>query len=298
MVQGGPKGGIRLRLNYKNESPGTYVFLLSIDCIAETAEVYSGFVSKLPATKLYQSDYGQRIYRIVCAQSSQGPQQATQPATTSPAPIKPKFGSGTGWLSDTGYIVTAYHVVENTKRIVVVTLDKSEVSAKVVRFDRVNDLAVMQANLPAGFNRGLTLANNSGSLGQRVFTLGFPHPDVMGLSAKLTAGEVSSLSGIGDDPRILQISVPVQAGNSGGPLFLMSGEVAGVISAKLSAPQVWNQTGDLTENVNYAVKIAYLRGLLEGLPNRKIPSARIKAGALEDVVSQVQASVFLIVTEF
>jgi S1-C subfamily serine protease len=121
----------------------------------------------------------------------------------------------------------------------------------------------------------------------------------MGVSQKLTSGDVSSLSGLSDDPRLLQISAPVQSGNSGGPLLNMNGEVVGLISAKLSATQVLNKTGDLTQNVNYAVKARYVAGLLEDLsPQPTLQPGRFgKQPTLEDVAAGAKRAIFLIVAQ-
>jgi S1-C subfamily serine protease len=65
-----------------------------------------------------------------------------------------------------------------------------------------------------------------------------------------------------DDSRYLQISAPVQSGNSGGPLLDQSGNLVGVVSAKLNALKVALKDGDLPQNVNFAVKAAILQTFL------------------------------------
>jgi S1-C subfamily serine protease len=85
----------------------------------------------------------------------------------------------------------------------------------------------------------------------------------MGTNYKVTDGIISSKSGIADDVRYYQISVPVQPGNSGGPLFNKDGNIIGITSAKLNSKAV----GTSIENVNYAVKISYLLNLYNMLPN-------------------------------
>jgi S1-C subfamily serine protease len=85
----------------------------------------------------------------------------------------------------------------------------------------------------------------------------------MGTNYKVTDGIVSSVSGIDDDMRYYQITVPLQPGNSGGPLFNSSGDVIGITSARLNSKAV----GTEVENVNYAIKISYLLNLYNMLPN-------------------------------
>ena len=84
--------------------------------------------------------------------------------------------------------------------------------------DEANDLAVLQ--LAEGVFPALPIApSRKIRLGQAVATIGFPNINIQGFSPKVTKGEISSLSGIGDDLSSWQVSVPVQPGNSGGALL-------------------------------------------------------------------------------
>lgn len=107
------------------------------------------------------------------------------------------------------------------------------------------------------------MASDTVGLGTEVFTIGFPQPELMGVEPKLSTGVISATSGIQDDTRTYQISVPVQAGNSGGPLIDNEGRVVGIVASKLNAAKVFEWTGDLPQNVNYAVKSTYLARLMD-----------------------------------
>lgn len=172
---------------------------------------------------------------------------------------------GTGWALTPTYIVTNLHVIHGASHLRVVLANKQEIPLKLVLSDARNDLAILALSTPAYHFRPLPLAISRPRLGTSVFTVGFPHPDLMGLSPKLTTGTLSALSGLADDPRTYQVSVPVQAGNSGGPLLNTHGEVIGVITSKLNAGKMFEWTGDLPQNVNYAVKLRYLRTLIKKL---------------------------------
>jgi len=216
--------------------------------------------------------------------------------TTPAAPSSGAFG--TAWLAEGGYVITAYHVVEGASRLTLVLGSKRRIAAKVITVDVANDIAILEADFGANRPRALPLSRSGAGLGARVFTLGFPHPKLLGTSPKLTAGEISSVSGLSDDPRTMQISVPVQSGNSGGPLINLNGEVVGLVSAKLSATNVLRRTGDLTQNVNYAVKGRYVAGLLSDVAARNALILQAKAGrSLEELVSEIQDSVFIVVAE-
>lgn len=212
-----------------------------------------------------------------------------------PAPSGRVAGSssGTGWVTH-GLIATNHHVVDGRSRIRVHLADGRDVSAWVLATDVENDLALLRASetLPDG----LPLAAEEAPMGSSVYTLGFPHPDIMGRNAKLTTGIVNARTGIRDDPRHYQISVPVQAGNSGGPLLNARGEVVGLVTSKLSASAVYGATGDLPQNVNYAVKVEYLRRLLDGhaRADRTLP---LVDGALDRQATRIAPSVVQVIAE-
>ena len=81
--------------------------------------------------------------------------------------------------------------------------------------------------------------------------------------ANVTTGTVSALAGIGNDTRLLQITVPIQPGNSGGPLLDQSGHVVGIIVSKLDAIKVAKATGDLPQNINFAINGAVAKSFLD-----------------------------------
>ena len=144
----------------------------------------------------------------------------------------------------------------------------------------------------------LPLADSSIQVGEQVFTVGYPHPDMMGAEAKLTQGIVNARTGLGGDPRMYQISVPMQAGNSGGPLLNMNGEVVGVVVAKMSAVKVFEWTGDLPQNVNYAVKAGYVRMLLSSVdPDINLPVLPVIADDLPALADRVVGSVLMVIAQ-
>jgi S1-C subfamily serine protease len=119
---------------------------------------------------------------------------------------------------------------------------------------------------------------------------------MQGFSPKLTKGEISSLAGLKDDPNYFQISVPVQPGNSGGALFDSSGNVIGVVTAKINQKAAIASTGTIAENVNYAVKSGALLRFLESVPEvySQLPKPSQVTKGFEDVVAEVEKSAVLI----
>lgn len=178
-------------------------------------------------------------------------------------PLRDVNSSGSGFfIGDGTYFVTNHHVIDQAFLIRVRTRWQT-VTAELVHDDEQNDLAVLR--VPRKFPTLPVVASRDVKLGRPVFTLGFPNPEVQGLSPKLTRGEVSSLTGLRDDPRYFQISVPIQPGNSGGPLVDEQGCVVGVITATLNAERMLATTGNVPQNVNYALKSSHLLALLESL---------------------------------
>lgn len=200
--------------------------------------------------------------------------------------------SGSGFfITDDGFLITNNHVVKNGAKVCVFT-SSGLIDAHVVRMDPVNDLALLKvqgtfASLPIISSRGA-------KLGSTVATVGFPVIDLQGISPKLGKGEIASLSGMADDVRYFQISVPLQPGNSGGALVDEHGNVIGVVSAKLKAPPDLAAIGVFPENVNYAVKSSLILSFLESFPEVKLKAPVIVERKFEDVVQSEQAAAVLV----
>ena len=103
------------------------------------------------------------------------------------------------------------------------------------------------------------------------------------------------MNGFADDPRGWQVSVPVQPGNSGGPLLDENGNLIGVVVAKLGLTAA-KAIGDMPQNVNYAIKSAYALPLLEPYLGADAPEPNQprQKPIFEDMVSKAQQSVVLI----
>jgi TPR repeat protein len=190
-------------------------------------------------------------------------EQATLDAQN-PEKVKIK-SSGTGFFITTdGYLLTAYHVVSDIEAIQV-KMGKELNPAKVVRVDVANDIALLKVD-GVQVDALALQSSRDVKVGQEIFTLGFPNIQIQGTEAKYTQGSINSLSGIGDDPRLFQISTAVQPGNSGGPLLDSDGQVVGLVVAKLDEIATAKETGSLPQNVNYALKSSFVLSFLESLP--------------------------------
>jgi S1-C subfamily serine protease len=96
-----------------------------------------------------------------------------------------------------------------------------------------------------------------------VVALGFPYAGLLASSPQVTAGTVSALAGLFDDSRYLQFTAPVQPGNSGGPLLDRSGNLVGIVAARINDVAVAKVTGSLPQNINFAIKTSIVREFLD-----------------------------------
>jgi S1-C subfamily serine protease len=214
--------------------------------------------------------------------------------------------TGSGFfVSSTGLFVTNHHVIAGATTVRV-RVGNSVFPSKVILVDRPNDLAVLQVGEsegPHGEGRthfqALAVVSAGLRLGASVVTVGFPNPTIQGLQPKLTRGEISSLAGIQDDPRHFQISVPIQPGNSGGPLADVRGNVVGIVVAGLADDVAYEVTGSVPQNVNYAVKGAYLAALLSGLPGIEavLPAPSTTTQTTEELALRLTRAAGLVLAE-
>ena len=190
------------------------------------------------------------------------PPQAREPVTSpSPPSTEVKISTGTGFfVTGAGDFVTNAHVVENCTKTLVKTNDGTVQEAREAASDPINDLALLKVPKTPKKFASLRLGIR---LGESVAAFGFPHSDILSTSGNFTLGNVTATNGIKDDSRYIQISAPVQAGNSGGPLLDQNGALVGVVSEKLNALKIALQDGDLPQNVNFAIKATILAAFLE-----------------------------------
>ncbi len=194
--------------------------------------------------------------------------------STATAQEKEPASIGTGfYVSNTGHIVTALHVIRGKSQVLVGPIDRRLWRiATVLKTDEANDLALLQSKLD---RPPLTIAPWSEvPVGLEALVIGYPMPQPPGYAKKITQGivngegAVSSLNAGSTENGYFQLSAEVQKGNSGGPVLSPEGLVIGVVRAKLNALSVAQKTGDFTQNVNYALKSSRLIEFLQmaGVP--------------------------------
>lgn len=169
-------------------------------------------------------------------------------------------GSGTGFfVSATGTLVTNFHVAGKCQVVKVPTLTKT---ASVLATDAANDLAVL--HVEGAPDAGARLADPTKvRQGQEIAAFGFPLDGYLPSAGNITIGLVSATSGPANNSSLIQISAAVQPGSSGGPVLDARGEVVGVVVGKADAIRIAKVTGDILQNVNFAVSVGTLQAFLD-----------------------------------
>jgi serine protease Do len=168
--------------------------------------------------------------------------------------ITAKF-RGTGFaLTGNGYVVTNYHVINGADSVYVQNAEGESFRTKVIYTEPQYDVAILEINDPAFKNLGTvpySFKKGKSDLGENVYTLGFPGDDLKFGPGALTAG-----TGFHGDTTEYEMYIPVNPGNSGGPVMDEKGNVIGVITGKQTQ----------TSGVAFAVKSNYLLKAIQSIP--------------------------------
>ena len=170
------------------------------------------------------------------------------------------------FISPDGLIATNHHVVDGSEKFEIVDNEGKEFKAKLERLDPSNDLAVLKVE--ASNHNFINLSESSVKTGQEVFAIGYPASNILGSNVKFTNGVVSSTTGLNNMANMFQMTVPIQPGSSGGPVLNMQGEVVGISTSTAAVESFFKSTGSLPQNVNWAIKSAYL-SLLSGVKGKQ-----------------------------
>jgi S1-C subfamily serine protease len=194
-------------------------------------------------------------------------------------------------------VLTSNHVVSESSEVILIGADNRKVPARAILKDEVNDIALLEVKDSHKLPPALPLATSQARLGSSVFTIGFPRVDFMGKTPKLSDGVISGANGLHDDPGSYQTTVPIQPGNSGGPLLNMNGEVVGVVTSMLGVRDEVHGNSYVLPNTSCALKIERVKDLLALLPQRgqSINVLSRNYGNLETIAERVQGSVMIVV---
>lgn len=172
-----------------------------------------------------------------------------------------KAGTGTAFLvNQDRQAVTNHHVVDGCTEV---RAEGRDGIAKVAKSDTFNDLALLE--LPGQNTSQATIASDPQKLrqGEDIVVFGFPLSAVLSSGGNLTPGVISALTGVGNNTNQIQITAPIQPGSSGSPVMNRKGEVVGVVAMKLSDAKMAKATGQVGQNVNFAVSGLTLKSFLD-----------------------------------
>jgi S1-C subfamily serine protease len=174
-----------------------------------------------------------------------------------------KISSGTGFfVNKNGFILTAAHVIQDSKQVSIL-FHKNKLPANTIINDRENDIALLKVDSKFEFPC-LSFSRLPPDQGDKIATFGYP----VVLSAeendvKFKSGDISSLRGIGNDPRKIRLNLDVDPGNSGGPLLDSTSKVIGVILSKRNWKAMLEETGELSSGISYAIKNEFILPILQ-----------------------------------
>jgi S1-C subfamily serine protease len=250
-----------------------------------------------------------RKRNLTCTGAVPIPKNGNIETVKSPPPDAPQpsverkmVTGGTGFLFNSkDYIITNYHVVKGASSILAKFTNGQTVEAVVVAKDPKNDIAILKlAQTPPLSATPIKLGDSSQArAGEKIFTIGYPASKIMGEKPKYSEGVINSMTGLKDDPAFFQVSVPVQPGNSGGPLFNERGEVIGITTSSLSLLAI-DAMGAIPQNVNYAIKSSFVKNLLSTIPELMLSNTGIvvvpnePGNSLPNFIEQASKNIVLI----
>ena len=207
------------------------------------------------------------------------PQAAPPPAPRPQIASAPRLAQGTAFfVRPDGVLLTALHVVEGARSIAVACPGREPASATLGNSARGRDLVVLKTALAAPAY--LSLRDTRSLLpGDPIFTVGFPAAGTRDAAARFAGGAVSAVSGPDTETAFLQMTIPVQPGESGAPVITADGSVVGVVSSSAAIILLLREPGIFPQNVTWAVKADLGRPLFEQPP--AAPAARNRGEAIE-----------------
>jgi len=155
--------------------------------------------------------------------------------------------------------LTNYHVIEGCTEVEVgqgTKVNRADVTATASS----SDLALLKLARDMGLGAPL---RTTAFLGEEVMVAGHPLAGLLSDDLVVTMGQINSLAGLRNDPGLFQFSAPVQPGNSGGPLLDRTGAVVGIVVSKVNVLRLEKVTGDIAQNVNFAIKPEMVRLFLD-----------------------------------
>jgi len=195
--------------------------------------------------------------------------------------------AGSGFiLTSDGYILTNYHVIENSSAITVTCYDGTTYDAALIGYDESNDIAVLKVDA-TGLSPVVLGSSDKMNVGDSVLAIGNPLGE---LTFSLTSGTVSALQrqvtmSNGVTMELIQTDCAINSGNSGGALFNLHGEVVGITNAKYSS----SSSGASIDNIGFAIPIDDVRSIVESIIEKGYVTKPYIGVSVIDVSAETQS---------
>lgn len=186
------------------------------------------------------------------------PTRITEPKSKPPAEknsenILRVASTGSGFSIKKNIVITNNHVIEGCAQVTV-----NGKPAQRLASDRRNDLAVLRVELSG---EQISIRKSIPLIGETIIVAGYPLHGILS-SLNITTGNISSMVGIRGDTTLFQMTAPIQPGNSGGPVFDTKGQLIGVVVSKLNSLNTLKASGELPQNINFAINSSTLKTFL------------------------------------
>ena len=210
-----------------------------------------------------------------------------------------QVGTGLLW-GNSSYIITHYHLVRGASAITVRLYNENRTPARLAAWDEDNNLALLKIQTAiSGIAPRIALGDSAKmKVGEAVFTLGYPLINTIGDRPRLAEGTVESQVGPDNHPHLFQISVVLQTGNSGVPLFNRKAEWVGLAMTAAEVRRI-GLPGEVRPDVSFAVKSNHLEKMLAKVPGGlpEVPrqtAVPLDAAALKIFIREIEKNIVLV----
>ena len=221
------------------------------------------------------------IFLLICCFSN------TSGAQETPKSI---ITTGTAFsITKNGFLLTSAHILNEKDKIEVIIPGKNVlIPARLIALDRTADLALLKIN-----NATIPLPIidwTNVSSGLDIVALGFPNPQALGDSLKITSGIINSIESNKSTPFLFQFSAQIHPGNSGGPVLSAAGDVVGIVHGYLS----FVRSNQPSQNVNYAVNSSRIINFLTKEKIDYMKGSSTLNLRPQEIFSKYEQSIFLV----
>jgi hypothetical protein len=200
------------------------------------------------------------------------------------------LATGTAFsITKNGFLLTSAHILNEKDRIEVIIPGKNVlIPARLIALDRTADLALLKIN-----NATIPLPIidwTNVSSGLDIVALGFPNPQALGESLKITSGIINSIESNKSTPFLFQFSAQIHPGNSGGPVLSVAGDVVGIVHGYLS----FIRSNQPSQNVNYAVNSSRITDFLKKEKIDYVKGVSTLNLRPQEIFSKYEQSIYLV----